>query len=441
MSCDETAIRVEHISKTYELYPSPGKRLKRLLFGSKTKPKKVFHALHDISFEVKRGECVGVVGRNGAGKSTLLQILVGTLAPTTGHVSLHGRVAALLELGSGFDPQYTGRDNVFLNASILGLTRAETEQRYQEIADFADIGEFMDRPVNTYSSGMRVRLAFAVQIMVKPDILIIDEALAVGDAAFHRKCYARIEELIRQGTTIFLVTHNTGAVRQLCSRVIFLKNGKCMFDGNADDGISAYLQDLFPNEQPANDSPKKAEPPPQVPSIREPSADDGEYVLKKEMEDNGKRHGSRLAYVERAFISGLKKPNLLETPCKLRITAECRWFPEKIAEQARSEGLENELNVGIGFANRNNIMLFGTNTLQSGIRLDPLETDHATVTFEYQLPELHAGTYFVILAVSLGHGKEAVNLDWNSEAITLECRNPHEFGGFISPEVEVKKNA
>lgn len=440
MSCDETSIRVEHISKTYELYPSPGKRLKRLLFGSKTKPKKVFHALHDISFEVKRGECVGVVGRNGAGKSTLLQLLVGTLAPSTGHVTLHGRVAALLELGSGFDPQYTGRDNVFLNASILGLTRAETEQRFQEIADFADIGDFMDRPVNTYSSGMRLRLAFAVQIMVKPDILIIDEALAVGDAAFHRKCYARIEELIRQGTTIFLVTHNTGAVRQLCSRVIFLKNGKCMFDGNADDGISAYLQDLFPNELPDDNPLKKVES--QVPVVSAGLSGGGEeYVLEKGMQDNCKRHGSRLAYIERAFISGLKKPNLLETPCKLRITAECRWFPEKIAEQVRGDGLENELNVGIGFANRNNIMLFGTNTIQNGIHLDPSESDHATVTFEYQLPELHDGTYFVILAVSLGCGKEAVNLDWNSEAITLECRNPHEFGGFINPEVKVKKNA
>ena len=188
---DDIVLRMENVSKCYEIYSKPIDRLKQILLGKHSKYYKEFWALRDINFEVHRGECVGVIGKNGAGKSTLLQILVGTLTQTTGNIFVNGRIAALLELGSGFNPEFTGRDNVYMNASILGLTKDEIDITYQEIVDFADIGDFIEQPVKTYSSGMLVRLAFAVQIMVHPDILIVDEALAVGDALSQQKCIHR----------------------------------------------------------------------------------------------------------------------------------------------------------------------------------------------------------------------------------------------------------
>ncbi|HEU4321797.1 MAG TPA: ABC transporter ATP-binding protein [Roseiflexaceae bacterium] len=190
-----------------------------------------FWALRDVSFSIERGESVGIIGRNGSGKSTLLQMIAGTLAPTTGEISVKGRVAALLELGSGFNPEFTGRENVFLNGAILGIERAEMETHFDEIALFAEIGDFMDQPVKTYSSGMVVRLAFAVQAIVQKEILIVDEALAVGDEAFQRKCMRKLEEFRAEGGTVLLVTHSTQAIVRQCSRAIWIHEGRVRADG------------------------------------------------------------------------------------------------------------------------------------------------------------------------------------------------------------------
>ena len=195
-SDDDIVLSVKDVSKCFEMYEKPVHRLYQTLCAGKKKFYKEFWALRDISFDVHRGECVGIIGRNGAGKSTLLQIITGTLAPTGGSVSLKGRVAALLELGSGFNPEFTGRENVYLNGSILGLTHEEIDARYQDIIAFADIGDFISQPVKTYSSGMMVRLAFAVNAFVDPDVLIVDEALAVGDVAFQVKCYQKMRSII-----------------------------------------------------------------------------------------------------------------------------------------------------------------------------------------------------------------------------------------------------
>ena len=241
---DDIVLRMENVSKCYEIYSKPIDRLKQILLGKHSKYYKEFWALRDINFEVHRGECVGVIGKNGAGKSTLLQILVGTLTQTTGNIFVNGRIAALLELGSGFNPEFTGRDNVYMNASILGLTKDEIDITYQEIVDFADIGDFIEQPVKTYSSGMLVRLAFAVQIMVHPDILIVDEALAVGDALFQQKCIHRLKELIKNGTTIFFVSHDIGMVRALCTSAIYLKESTICAKGNAIDITNKYWKDL-----------------------------------------------------------------------------------------------------------------------------------------------------------------------------------------------------
>ncbi len=248
MSSSDVAIRVENVSKHYLMFARPEDRLKQMVVPKLQRlagraPKQFyrdFAALTGISFEVKRGETVGIIGRNGCGKSTLLQIVCGTLQPTTGSVTVNGRIAALLELGAGFNPEFTGRENVYLNAAILGLARAEIDARFDAIAAFADIGQFIDQPVKTYSSGMYVRLAFAVAINVEPDILVVDEALAVGDEAFQRKCFARIEDIKAKGGTILFVSHGAQTIVQLCDRAILLDGGEKLLDGRPKTVVSQY---------------------------------------------------------------------------------------------------------------------------------------------------------------------------------------------------------
>ncbi|MFI0348254.1 MAG: ABC transporter ATP-binding protein [Chthoniobacterales bacterium] len=259
------AISLEDVSKAYTVWKDPSARLKHPLLNlmGKISPslrrridKKLeglcseFYALRNISFEVKKGESMGIIGRNGSGKSTLLQIIAGTLQPSKGFVRVNGRVAALLELGSGFNPEFTGRQNVYLNASILGMTHQETEVRFADIEAFAEIGDFMDQPVKTYSSGMSVRLAFAVQAMIDPDILIIDEALAVGDYFFQQKCARKMRELKEKGTTLLFVSHDLGVVRDLCREALYLKQGKASYYGPSEKAINYYLNERV-------DSPRK----------------------------------------------------------------------------------------------------------------------------------------------------------------------------------------
>ena len=227
----EVAIRVSGLSKCYEIYDSPRDRLKQFFKSWRSTSRqgknyfREFWALRDVSFEVRKGEVIGIIGRNGSGKSTLLQLICGTLSPTGGKVETIGRIAALLELGSGFNPEFTGRENVFLNGALLGLSTQEMEQRFSAIEAFADIGEFIDQAVKTYSSGMMVRLAFSVAVHVDPDILVVDEALSVGDIAFRNRCMEFIQRLMARGVTILFVTHDLGTLQLLCSRVIWLSHG------------------------------------------------------------------------------------------------------------------------------------------------------------------------------------------------------------------------
>lgn len=241
MSSD-VVISLRDVSKCYHIYANPHERLLQSLWRGKRQYYKEFWALRNVSFEMRRGETLGILGRNGAGKSTLLQIITGTLAPTSGSVSVHGRVAALLELGSGFNPEFTGRENVYMNAAILGLNERETEEKFEDIAAFADIGDFIEQPIKTYSTGMMVRLAFAVQTAITSSVLIIDEALAVGDIFFQAKCIARIRRLIDQGISLLFVSHDTNAVRQLCSRALLVQEGEVVAFGDTGDVTDRYLK-------------------------------------------------------------------------------------------------------------------------------------------------------------------------------------------------------
>src|SRR5579862_7980176 len=248
-------VLVQNVSKLYRLYPRPVDRLRELIPGSQPRHSD-FWALRDISFQIEKGETLGVVGPNGCGKSTLLQIICGILQPTSGRVVTRGRIAALLELGAGFNPEFTGRENVYLNGEILGLSRAAIDKALPAIEGFAEIGEFIERPVKEYSSGMYVRLAFSTAIHVDPEILIVDEALAVGDAVFANRCVRKFEELRERKITVLFVSHDLGLVKQLSDRAILLLNGRIEAEGKPSDVINRYIGLVLATQEPRE---KKAE--------------------------------------------------------------------------------------------------------------------------------------------------------------------------------------
>ena len=228
---EDWAIKIEHLSKVYKIFDKPTDRVKEALNPFHKRYSRDFYALNDVSLTIKKGETVGIIGKNGAGKSTILKIITGVLTPTSGSVQVNGRIASLLELGAGFNPEMTGIENIYLNGTIMGYSKEEMDDRIQDIIDFADIGEFIHQPVKMYSSGMFARLAFAVNAFVEPDILIVDEALSVGDAAFQAKCISRMKQMMCSGTTILFVTHDMYSVRAFCQRCIYLKKGSVHLDG------------------------------------------------------------------------------------------------------------------------------------------------------------------------------------------------------------------
>ena len=265
MSSNSIAIRVQNLSKCYQIYNRPQDRLKQSLMPrlcrwvgqTPANYYQEFWALKDVSFEVRRGETIGIIGRNGSGKSSLLQVVAGTLTPTSGNIHVNGRVAALLELGAGFNPEFTGRENVFMNATILGLGQAEIEQRYDSIAEFAAIGDFINQPIKTYSSGMYARLAFAVAVNVDPDILVVDEALSVGDEAFQRKCFGRIEKIKEKGGTILFVSHSAGTIIDLCDQTILMDGGERILTGLPKTVVSVYQRLLYASPERATETRNK----------------------------------------------------------------------------------------------------------------------------------------------------------------------------------------
>jgi len=236
----DIAIKVDHVTKMYKLYDRPRDRVKDALGLSRKKLYREHFALQDVSFDVKRGETVGIIGTNGSGKSTILKIITGVLNPTEGNVEIEGRISALLELGAGFNMEYTGIENVYLNGTMIGFSKAEIDSKLQDILDFADIGDFVNQPVKTYSSGMFVRLAFAVAINIEPEILIVDEALSVGDVFFQAKCYQKFEEFKKAGRTIIFVSHDLSSISKYCDRVILLNRGDKLAEGEPKDMVNLF---------------------------------------------------------------------------------------------------------------------------------------------------------------------------------------------------------
>ncbi len=389
----EAAISVRGVGKMYRIYDRPQDRLKQMILRGRRMYGREFWALRDVSFEVRRGETLGIIGRNGSGKSTLLQIIAGTLAPSEGEVTVNGRVAALLELGSGFNPEFTGRDNVFLNGSILGFSRAEMEQRFDEIAAFADIGEFIEQPVKMYSSGMVVRLAFAVQAHVRTDVLIIDEALSVGDIFFQQKCFNHIRQLQARGVTILYVSHDLTSVQSICDRAILMKDGAAIFNGNPNEAVNRYYRVL--GEQ-AGAKPSLS-PSVQTEKIIGKDLDAYEILRHSILCESDARHGARGLELIAARVCNDQAQDTLA----VEIMGALRFYMLIRAHQPVAAPL-----VGFHLYDRLGNLVFGTGALQLGYNLPGLDTDEClAVCLRVELRVQPGEFTFNLLAGEVGAGE------------------------------------
>jgi lipopolysaccharide transport system ATP-binding protein len=380
------SLEVRNVSKAYRIYQRPVDRFKQAFAWGRRQYFREFWALRDVSFDVAEGEMVGIVGRNGSGKSTLLQIIAGTLTPTNGEVVTRNRVAALLELGSGFEIDASGRENVFMNGAILGLTREEMVRKYDSIVAFADIGEFIDQPVRTYSSGMLVRLAFAVAAHVDADILIIDEALAVGDAAFQAKCFRRIDELRRAGVTILLATHDMHTLQTMCQRALLLDRGAAVLWDDAKAVGEEYYRRVYESETRAAAA--------AAPVVAQADSQDLDPV----QSDRGTRVGDGRAEL---FGVALYDANGRKT-CSLPARETFR-----VELGVRFTAPVHDPHVGVGFRDVYGRILQGVHTLHDGGRLGPVSAGSEFV-LRFEAPLLlNPGRYLLMLGVAEHHARDS----------------------------------
>ncbi|HTS67260.1 MAG TPA: ABC transporter ATP-binding protein [Candidatus Acidoferrales bacterium] len=421
------AVEFQSVSKSYAIYDAPGDRLKELLSFNRLRRHKDFWAVHDVSFQVRRGETFCIVGENGSGKSTLLQMVAGILHPTSGTVTVGGRVSALLELGAGFNPEFSGRDNVYLNGSILGLTTRQIDERYSEIARFAEIGDFIDRPVKTYSSGMVVRLAFAVAINVDPEILLVDEALAVGDIYFRQRCMRKVHELRARGITILFVSHAVSDVKAIGDRVLWLDKGRTVECGEPSHVIAKYLaamtdKDSTYQRRKAYAPVERSGGPMRAPEIIEgiPNIDH--------------RHGDgRAEVIGIAVLDDQGRPLPMLEPASailVRISARAK---EYVAMPIVGFMLRNQL--GMDFS--------GTNSARAGYELPPMyPCDVITVDFYVELPELYPASFSFSPAIADGTLTEYTMCDWIDNAYALQMsRSENPIYGFMHLNCRVEVNA
>lgn len=431
MSSD-IAIKVENLSKCYQIYDKPRDRLlqgfmpllQRMAGGVPKQYCREFWALRDVSFEVKKGETVGIIGKNGSGKSTLLQMICGTLTPTSGSIQTHGRVAALLELGAGFNPEFTGRENVYMNASILGLTKEEINVRFDDIAAFADIGDFIEQPVKTYSSGMQVRLAFSVAISVEPDILVIDEALAVGDALFQKKCFMVLNKLKSNGTTILFVSHDIWTVKSFTDKALLLNMGNAINYGFSPDVCLQYNKLLFNNDTKVPDKPNTTSD-----------------ILSVTPINSSQKYGTGCAELHKIELIGLNSHNIIKGGEEITIHCYCKWDSQKTSKIVNDKFLLANINVGILFQNVKHINVFGFNSLQKDIVINPQLQNEACFSFVFTVPSLSSGDYFISPAIAVGDQENHEVLAWYDDIIHLKCNSTNKYiFGIFDIETEIYVN-
>lgn len=387
------ALRVDNVSKQYRIYDRPSDRLTESLSRGRLRRHREFWALRDITFDIEGGTTVGIIGQNGCGKSTLLQIIAGTLTPTHGSVWYEGRISALLELGAGFDAEFTGVENVYMSASLMGLSRRETSRIFPDIERFAEIGQFIYQPVKTYSSGMYIRLAFAIAASVEPDILIIDEALAVGDAVFQHRCLRRIKDLRDRGTTVLFVSHDTAAVRALCDRAILLNSGQLIADGAPADILNDYQRIVMEREEAyaahsASSSTNKTHSSEELPAIN--------YSY---------RHGDGSAEIVGADFcdTSRQRTEIVDSGTSVVVRVQVR-FHRALVEPV----------IGFLIRNKHGIHAYGTNTKEQQLQMGAIEPGQTlTVSFAFDC-WLGIDNYSISFAV---HSQGGHAYDWVDGAL------------------------
>jgi lipopolysaccharide transport system ATP-binding protein len=425
----DPAVVAEGLSKAYLLWDNPRDRLKHPLRNMAArylpiKPKtyyREFWALRDVGFTLHQGETLGIIGRNGSGKSTLLQVVCGVLTPTAGTFSTKGRVSALLELGSGFNPEFTGKDNVYMNASILGLSRQEVDERYDTIVDFADIGEFIDQPVKTYSSGMFVRLAFAIAAHVDAEILVVDEALAVGDAFFTQKCMRYMRGFREHGSLLF-VSHDTGAVVNLCDRAILLEHGAVKAEGSARDVCEVYLEDMFAAQQPIDGA--------QHARLVQSVDRDHSYLdivdqrlkyvnlspLRNDIELFAFEEGAKAFGAGGARIADVR---LVDPESDARLSWVVGGERVSLVVSVETQADLSQPIIGFMVKDRLGQTVFGDNTYLTYQKAPPAVPAGATfqARFTFRMPILPTGEYTIAASVAQGTQVDHVQLHWLHEAL------------------------
>lgn len=414
----DTMVKITNLTKSYRLYDNPKDRVKETFSITGKKYSREFKALDGISIDVKKGETVGIIGTNGAGKSTLLKIITGVLSPTSGEVRINGKIAALLELGAGFNQEYTGLQNIYLNGRIMGYTKKQMDAKIQSIIEFAEIGDFINQPVKTYSSGMFARLAFAVSINVEPDILIVDEALSVGDLFFQNKCFRKFEELKKKGVTILFVSHDIASVRQMCSRVLWLDHG---IQKKFDD--CDLVCDMYMDE-------------------KRKSMNEGVTVKQKDKGKilpnypEGKAVFPALHYKSSKLVSeSFRFLSCFITDSQGAITTEMRVEEEYEVHMVVEfyEDMDN-LIVGVVFENNKGLPLYDMNNyINQGQTWKGMKGQVSEIVFEYKLPRIMKGTYVVSAALAQGTQERHIMLTWLHGVMEVTVYN----GGYNSSYIEI----
>jgi ABC-type polysaccharide/polyol phosphate transport system ATPase subunit len=400
---NDIAIKVNNLTKIYHLYDKPQDRLKEALNPFKKSYHHDFYAMNDVSFEIKKGETVGIIGKNGAGKSTLLKIITGVLTPTSGNVQVNGKIASLLELGAGFNPEMTGLENIYLNGTLMGFTHEEMESKVDAILEFADIGEFIHQQVKTYSSGMFARLAFSVAINVEPDILIVDEALSVGDARFQSKCIRKMEDIANIGATIVFVSHDIGAIKKFCKYVIWLNDGAIIKDGKPDKILEDYMSFMSYGLETERIEDKKD------------AFVENAQKMTKDMPlldvENCDSFGEK-----KALITGILFLNDKNQPTNILTQGT---YAKIICEFYTTIDLQ-DVAIGVLFKDSLNNEILTFNSYMYDCALDEVPANSATrVIIKFRVPKIHPREYIVTAALSEGTQHNNIQQHWIHEATTI----------------------
>lgn len=416
----EIAISLKNVSKKYPIYDSPFQRLKEAVLRGKRRYHREFWALRNVNLEIPRGVTLGILGQNGSGKTTILQLMAGIMAPTSGEVAIQGRISTILELGAGFNPDFTGRENAFLSGIILGLFPAEIKEKMEEIIAFAEIGEFIDQPVKTYSSGMYVRLAFGVAVTLDPDILLIDEILAVGDAYFQHKCIRKIRDFQERGKTMVYVTHDIESITNICHQAIILDYSHLLAQGEPGEIVKQYMALIDGREKESALSPATG------------SLSDKKKATENQGITDYSRYGNKEAEItEIEILNKDGEPSTLFSSGDEIIIKFHVFFNADV----------NRFILGNIFRNKWGLNIYGTNTLWYGLPdVDFRKGDRCTVTFRHQA-DFADGTYSINPAASSDTGTDSYHtLDWINNAAIIRVRNPRRMEGYLSipTEIEIK---